>query len=158
MAASKSHTAPLHTEPSFTGFLPPTSPHIAPTIGVASNQVPRHSFHVPAPAYNPQIQYWSMETSPDEHVRMLLAHHYGSPKSLYDDTMIFAHWHSDGDNFMGYVENVRFDVRHPGIIKRITYDIAFNDPASTLDDIFAGEGIITLRNDLDVKHMNLVGE
>ncbi|KAI8622563.1 hypothetical protein BC830DRAFT_440975 [Chytriomyces sp. MP71] len=100
--------------------------------------------------------FWSCETHPDHHVHMLLAHHFGSPKSSTDDTMFFAHWHTDGDNFMGRVENIRFEVRSPGVIKRITYDLSFkNDSCATLDDIFAGEGTVTLRNDLDVKSMTL---
>ncbi|KAJ3417351.1 hypothetical protein HDV05_004816 [Chytridiales sp. JEL 0842] len=152
LAASTKVSQGVHSsDPAATGFLQPMSPNIPPTMEAAT--VPRPLM----PLNRVQTQYWSMETSPDEHVRMLLAHHYGSAKSAYDDTMIFAHWHTDGDNFMGYVENVRFEVRHPGVIKRITYDIGFNDPQATLDDVFSGEGMVTLRNDLDLKHMNLVG-
>ncbi|KAJ3194520.1 hypothetical protein HK101_002535 [Irineochytrium annulatum] len=101
---------------------------------------------------------WTVETVPDSHVRMLLSHRFGIHKPDSDDSMIFAHWHTDGDNFIGNVENVSFEVRGASrVLKRISYDISFTDPSATLDDVFAGEGSVTLRNDFDLKHMQLVG-
>ncbi|KAJ3029709.1 UNVERIFIED_CONTAM: hypothetical protein HDU68_011322 [Siphonaria sp. JEL0065] len=131
----------------------------SPTKNIMSSR-PQIATHERGPSAPPHLKqmYWCMETQPDDHVKMLLAHHFGSPKSGMDDTMVFAHWHTDGDNFMGTVENVRFEVRNPGIVKRITYDILFKaDSGATMDDVFAGEGTVTLRNDLDVKYMSLLG-
>ncbi|KAJ3211736.1 hypothetical protein HDU67_004318 [Dinochytrium kinnereticum] len=101
---------------------------------------------------------WIIETSPDEHTRILLSCSYGAREALGDSRLVFAHWHTDGDNFMGMIDNVRVELRGVGIVKRITYDVNFNDITATLDDIFSGEGTITLRNDFDLKHMVLGGK
>ncbi|KAJ3294506.1 hypothetical protein HDU76_006951, partial [Blyttiomyces sp. JEL0837] len=108
------------------------------------------------PSFTQQF-HWATETQPDEHARMLLSHHFGGARSDHDDVMVFAHWHTDGDNYFGNVENVKFEIRYPGVIKRIMYDVSFNDPTATLDDVFSGEGTVTLRNDMDLPHMHLNG-
>ncbi|KAJ3332990.1 hypothetical protein HDU76_012333 [Blyttiomyces sp. JEL0837] len=109
-----------------------------------------------SPSFNQQY-HWSTETQPDAHTRMLLGHHFGASRTETDDVMVFAHWHTDGDNFFGNVENVRFDIRYPGVVKRIVYDLVFDDATATLDDVFSGEGTVALRNDMDVVHMHMSG-
>ncbi|KAJ3186767.1 hypothetical protein HK101_009631 [Irineochytrium annulatum] len=102
---------------------------------------------------------WSAHLSPDVHASVLLSHYLGNADG--DDLMIFAHWHSDGDNFTARVNRVALDVRRPpapGAIRRIQYELEFNDPTASLDDVLAGEGSVTLRNDLDLDHMRLAGK
>ncbi|KAI8833754.1 hypothetical protein BC829DRAFT_448626 [Chytridium lagenaria] len=100
---------------------------------------------------------WIIETSPDEHTRVLLSLVHGG-RDVSDTCWCLRHWHTDGDNFMGMIDNVRVELKNAGALKRITYDVNFNDPTATLDDIFSGEGTITLRNDFDLKHMVLGGK
>ncbi|ORY30509.1 DUF1003-domain-containing protein [Rhizoclosmatium globosum] len=108
----------------------------------------------------PAETHWSVETHPDDHVRMLLAVYFGldhshSP-SLED--LLFAHWHTDGDNFLGIVNGVKVEVRQASsVVRRVVYDLTFNDPSASLDDVLAGEGTVELRNDMDVKCMEQVG-
>ncbi|KAI9360425.1 hypothetical protein DFJ73DRAFT_757349 [Zopfochytrium polystomum] len=138
--------------------LSPNAVPVRPGVGGLYPQSPNFIPMLPQPANRAGRQFqWSTETQPDDHMRMLLGHHFGSVKGEHDDTLIFAHWHTDGDNYFGLLENVRFEVRYPGVIKRVTYDIVLNDPTASLDDIFAGEGTITLRNDMDVPHMEMQG-
>ncbi|KAJ1552515.1 hypothetical protein HK405_011044 [Cladochytrium tenue] len=100
---------------------------------------------------------WMFETEPDDHATMLLALHFGLP-APYDDELVFAHRHADGDNYLGAVENVRLDASAAfGDIGLITYDIVLSDPTASLDDMFAGEGSVTLRNDMDIPHMAMKG-
>jgi hypothetical protein len=42
-------------------------------------------------------------------------------------------------------------------IRSIRYELNLLDPSATLDDVFSGEGTITLRNDFDLKHMDMQG-
>ncbi|KAJ3106971.1 hypothetical protein HDU97_005252 [Phlyctochytrium planicorne] len=101
---------------------------------------------------------WVVETNRDDHARTLLSFAYGAGKDMPDNRLVFAHWHTDGDNFMGIVDDVKVELRGVGLIKKITYTVHFNDPTATLDDVFSGEGTVTLRNDFDVKHMVLGGK
>ncbi|KAJ3138753.1 hypothetical protein HK100_012425, partial [Physocladia obscura] len=104
--------------------------------------------------------HWCVETHPDNHVKMLLAEYFGIPhnSSPSSEELLFAHWHTDGDNFIGFVSDVQVEVKHSSpVVRRIVYDMTFNDPSATLDDILAGEGTVELRNDFDVKCMDLDG-
>ncbi|KAJ3289146.1 hypothetical protein HDU76_007570 [Blyttiomyces sp. JEL0837] len=108
------------------------------------------------PSLNRQY-HWSTETQPDAHTRMLLGHHFGAMSTNNDDVMVFARWHNDGDNYVGKVENVRFNIRYPGVVKRIVYDIVFANKTANLDDVFSGEGSVVLRNEMDAAHMHMNG-
>ncbi|KAJ3229538.1 hypothetical protein HDU78_008985 [Chytriomyces hyalinus] len=121
---------------------------------------PSSMSNLPVPAMQSEF-HWSVETHPDDHVRMLLALHFGldettSPYAV--DDLLFAHWHTDGDNFIGFIQNVTVEVKNSSpVVRRVVYDLTFNDPSASLDDVFAGEGTVELRNDMDVKCMDLDG-
>ncbi|KAI8622564.1 hypothetical protein BC830DRAFT_1088785 [Chytriomyces sp. MP71] len=127
-----------------------------------SSMVPKGLSALPSSAIGSRSEvHWSIETQPDYHVRMLLAIHFGmsAEESPYlGDDLLFAHWHTDGDNFAGYVKNVKVEVKQNSpVVRRVVYDLMFNDPSATLDDVLAGEGTVDLRNDMDVKCMGLDG-
>lgn len=104
---------------------------------------------------NPKTsQYRTFEIVPDLFARLLLRHAFDC--DLLDDTLIFTHWHEEGDNYTGTVDDVamKFNILK---VKTITFDILFNHRHATLDDILSGEGRIVLRNDFNLPHMNLMG-
>ncbi|KAJ3359810.1 hypothetical protein HDU91_004800 [Kappamyces sp. JEL0680] len=98
-------------------------------------------------------RFWAAETWKDEFSRILL----GDAFDLDDieDQLFFAHWHEEGDNFTGTIDDVvlrRADKR--AIV--LEFDIKF--PTNTsLDDLLQGEVNITLRNDFNISYMNLLG-
>ncbi|KAJ3116911.1 hypothetical protein HDU96_008430 [Phlyctochytrium bullatum] len=102
---------------------------------------------------------WAVEIVPDAHAWVLMRHHLGldDDGGEEDDDIIFAHWHTDGDNYLGLVGNVFCEMRANGSVRRLVYELEFNDPSATLDDVLAGEGTVTLRNDFDLPHMMLMG-
>ncbi|KAJ3068711.1 hypothetical protein HDU98_008153 [Podochytrium sp. JEL0797] len=113
-----------------------------------------------AMAAKPVEVHWSVETHPDDHVRCLLAQYFGleEKETPYDSHFVFEHWHTDGDNFMGIVKDVKVEVKHSSpVVRRVVYDLVFNDPSATLDDVLSGEGTVELRNDMDAKCMELDG-
>ncbi|KAJ3270944.1 hypothetical protein HDV01_007274 [Terramyces sp. JEL0728] len=71
-------------------------------------------------------------------------------------SFIFSHWHQDGDNFNGNIEQVELD-KEDGQIQQIRFKIKFGTTKATLDDIFSGEGTVTLRNDFNVPEMAPLG-
>lgn len=130
------------------------------------------------------VQNWALEIQDDEHSRMLLRHHFEMAE--YDDNFLFSRWHDDGDNYYGMISNVKLEyeqvlkskvvalnnrAKHAGwiesgkipsqntpqVLKRIVYEVVFAVGNATLDDVFAGEGVVKLRNDFDVTHMNMNG-
>jgi hypothetical protein len=110
------------------------------------------------------LHTFAVECSPDGHTRLLLRSHFG--KARPDDVFLFSHWHHDGDNFSGRVENVQIEYKkYPtpsirnveGKIKHVTYDVTLSDPTASLDDIFSGDQNLTLRNDFDLEHMSMQG-
>ncbi|KAI9202591.1 uncharacterized protein BJ171DRAFT_627518 [Polychytrium aggregatum] len=101
-------------------------------------------------------KHLSFQTQPDDHTMLLLRIYYGLEKA--DDHFIFSHWHWDGDNFFGYIDNVKLNIdANKNRLRSITYDITFSEPNVTLDDLFSGEGSVNLRNDFALTHMNLTG-
>jgi hypothetical protein len=107
---------------------------------------------------------YASECEPDAHSQLLIRAFLQRPRP--DDLFLFSHWHHDGDNFSGHIENVRVEYKKPansniptvqGKIRTITYDMVLSDPTASLDDIFSGDQTLTLRNDFDVGHMDLEG-
>ena len=98
---------------------------------------------------------WKFELFPYEHAKMVLREMFQIAKA--QDEFIFAHWHTDGDNFTGYIENVTLSFKNDLNLKWLEYDIVFTDEKATMDDIFSGEGTITMRNDFDLAHMDMLG-
>ncbi|KAJ3116909.1 hypothetical protein HDU96_008428 [Phlyctochytrium bullatum] len=104
-------------------------------------------------------QNWILETLPDLHTKALLGFCYGETAADPKDWKFqFAHWHTDGESFSGTIQNVRVELRGASVLKKLTYDLTFSDPAATLDDVFSGEGTVMLRNDFDLKYMALGGK
>ncbi|KAJ3206898.1 hypothetical protein HDU82_004244 [Entophlyctis luteolus] len=117
-----------------------------------------HMTMLPSAAISRNGQHWSVETQPDSHVRMLLAEYFSlsHEESPALEEMLFAHWHTDGDNFTGFVSDIKVELKNSlPVVRRVVYDLTFNDPSATLDDVFAGEGTVELRNDMDVDCMDL---
>ena len=99
-------------------------------------------------------QYMTLEISPDPFAKLLLrrAFHCNRP----DDTLIFSHWHEDGDNFTGTADHVQlksFKLK----LKGMSCDLIFQHHHVTLDDVFSGEHRLVLRNDFNVQHMQVLG-
>ncbi|KAI8833755.1 hypothetical protein BC829DRAFT_448628 [Chytridium lagenaria] len=90
----------------------------------------RASLTLPTALTNPvDTRPWSIEVTPDAHTWVLMRHHLGlaDDGGVEDDDIIFAHWHTDGDNYLGLLGNVHW------------------------------EGMVSLRNDFDLPHMRLLG-
>ena len=98
---------------------------------------------------------WNVEAQPDPHLQLLLTHYFEMDTS--DHTMIFSRWHSEGDNYLGYIDRVQLEVRKDLRLKKLTYEIDFKDASANLDDIFSGANVVTFRNDFDVPHMKVAG-
>ncbi|TPX36703.1 hypothetical protein SmJEL517_g01207 [Synchytrium microbalum] len=104
----------------------------------------------------PKAETWSAETQPDAHALMLLKHQFGL--EMYPEPILFSHWSGEGDNYHGQLTNSRAAYSSGARIKRIVYDLEFDESMmATLDDIFSGEGSVSLRNDFDMPHMYLGG-
>ncbi|KAJ3308105.1 hypothetical protein HDV04_001741 [Boothiomyces sp. JEL0838] len=104
--------------------------------------------NTPAPTDNKVI---AAETIYDPLAHALLDK-YVNPAQ--DFSFIFSHWHQDGDNFSGNIEHVELDKDDDGQIQQIRFKIKFGTTKATLDDIFSGEGNVTLRNDFNVPEMS----
>jgi hypothetical protein len=100
-------------------------------------------------------QYYTFEINPDPFVRMLLRHAFDC--DLPDDSLIFSHWHEEGDNFNGVLENVTMKCMRLKL-RSLTFDLSFTHHQATLDDILTGENRIVMRNDFNLPHMNFTGE
>ncbi|KAJ3220657.1 hypothetical protein HK099_004121 [Clydaea vesicula] len=121
---------------------------------------------------------WVLEIHPDDHTTMLFRHYFSKPES--DDNLLFSHWAEEGDNFYGFIKNVKVEVENlklgthksrgwlevgggvrrdfsAKVLKRITYEVDFGDQKANLDDIFSGDGTVKLRNDFEIDHMNTNG-
>ena len=97
---------------------------------------------------------WSNETTIDPLTRMVLRHYFES--DLADDTFIFSHWHQDGDNFNGDIDEVEI-LMDGDDIERLCFKLVFPKLNATLDDLFSGEGSVQLRNDFNLPHMSPLG-
>ncbi|KAJ3257248.1 hypothetical protein HK103_004802 [Boothiomyces macroporosus] len=71
---------------------------------------------------------------------------------------IFSHWHQDGDNFSGHIDEIALTRDEQGSVTLIKFKLTFGTIKATLDDIFSGEGTVTLRNDFNVPEMDPLGE
>lgn len=60
---------------------------------------------------------------------------------------VFTHWHHPGENFTCAISDVRPRFR-TGNLRSIEYTLKPTDPSASLDDLLAGDGTVTLRNDL----------
>lgn len=97
---------------------------------------------------------WTVETQPDGLTRMLLRHYFELDTT--GDIFVFAHWHQDADNFTATVEQVEMDITDRNI-SQITFSLIFPGQTATLDDVFTGEGTVSLRNDFNMEHMRHLG-
>lgn len=105
----------------------------------------------------PKAEAWNAETQPDSHALMLLKSQFGLETRA--EPLLFSHWSGEGDNFHAVLKNTRIAYSSGARIKRILYDMDFDESiAATLDDLFSGEGTVTLRNDFDLPHMYLCGK
>lgn len=116
---------------------------------------------------NTESRQISIEMVPDEHSRLLLRNYYDIQDD--DDTLLFSAWHGAGDNFVGIISNVKLEFEKQRTststviefqrqtLKTVVYDLIFEDSNATLDDLFSGEGIISMRNDFDLPHAHLRG-
>ncbi|KAJ3076856.1 hypothetical protein HDU98_011717 [Podochytrium sp. JEL0797] len=140
-----------------------TIPNTTPLMGGTTFLAPpvnMSTLPMPALASDASKEHWSVETQPDDHMRMLLALKFGipTPASQANQGLIFAHWHTDGDNFLGFVRDIKIELKQSSpVIRRVVYDLTFNDPNATLDDVLAGEGTVELRNEMDEDCMELEG-
>lgn len=98
---------------------------------------------------------FSIELVPDNFSRFLLRHAIEVDSS--DDTLLFSHWHEEGDNFPGLVDNV-LPIFSKLKLCSLKFDIIFNHHAVSLDDIISGDNRLVLRNDFGLPHMNLSGQ
>lgn len=99
-------------------------------------------------------QYYTFEINPDPFVRMLLRHAFDC--DVPEDTLIFSHWHEEGDNFTGILDNVTTKSLRLKL-KSFAFDLSFVNHQATLDDILTGENRIVMRNDFNLPHMNFTG-
>jgi hypothetical protein len=105
---------------------------------------------------NMHSHLWNSEIVPDQHTLLLLRKWFNIPDQ--DDEMVFAHWHNEGDNFIGKASNVVLEFKFNRLaIRRIGYELMLSDATASLDDVFSGEGTVYLRNDFDLKHMDMQG-
>ncbi|KAJ3211737.1 hypothetical protein HDU67_004319 [Dinochytrium kinnereticum] len=150
--ANASNSSAPHMTPFMT---PALSPTLNPTSSMPPLHLPRGQGDMTVSESIP----WGVEIVPDAHTWVLMRYFLGlaDDGGAEDDDIIFAHWHTDGDNYLGLVGNVHCELRAAGSLRRLTYDLSFNDPSATLDDVLAGEGTVTLRNDFDLPHMRLLG-
>ncbi|KAJ3023625.1 hypothetical protein HKX48_002174 [Thoreauomyces humboldtii] len=105
-------------------------------------------------------QQWKAHSHVDDHLNLLLRAHHGV--ALPSDTLVFSRWHDSGDNYVGSVTDVRLTWKDsssaaPGVLKHVEYTLEFQSGVASMDDVFAGEGLLTLRNDFDMPEMNLKG-
>ncbi|KAJ3275526.1 hypothetical protein HDV01_000353 [Terramyces sp. JEL0728] len=70
---------------------------------------------------------------------------------------VFSHWHQDGDNFSGHIDNIELSKDEQGNVHLIRFKLTFGTIRATLDDVFSGEGTVTLRNDFNAPEMNPLG-
>ncbi|KAJ3096010.1 hypothetical protein HDU97_006311 [Phlyctochytrium planicorne] len=141
---------------------PPMTPYMTPALNPsigASGAMPALVLPRGVNDHSPESAPWGIDVVPDAHAWVLMRHYLGlaDDGGAEDDDIIFAHWHTDGDNYLGMIRNVHCELRASGSLRRFTYDMTFNDPSATLDDVLAGEGMVTLRNDFDLPHMRLLG-
>lgn len=137
--------------------------------------------HLPDSGVNGKVLgLWSCETQMDNHLRMLLMKYFYhevnqikdrrlsiaphmtasfTDMNAGDDTMIFSRWHTDGDNFVGFAQNMKLEFKKGSQkLKKVVYELSFiGDALATLDDVFSGSEIVTLRNDFDLPHMKTTG-
>lgn len=132
---------------------------------------------------------WTGEIFPDDHARLIIRSHFNKSNKR-EDEFIFAHWHTDGDNFTGSVvdakliwtrgcvpipttyinqknthmnthmnEGMRLEGLDIGerLLESMEYTLSLSDASATMDDLFSGEGTITLRNDFEVEGMHMHG-
>lgn len=99
-------------------------------------------------------EFFSMELIPDNFARLLIKHALEIDST--DDTLIFSHWHEEGDNFPGVIDNVLPKFSKLKLCS-LDFDIFFNHHAVSLDDIISGDNRLVLRNDFHLPHMTLAG-
>ena len=99
-------------------------------------------------------EFFTAELIPDNFTRLLIRHALEVDSA--EDTLIFSHWHEEGDNFTGLIDNVlpKFSKLK---LTALDFDILFNYHAVSLDDIISGDNRLVLRNDFHLPHMNLAG-
>lgn len=99
-------------------------------------------------------EFFTMELIPDTFSQLLIRHALEIDSA--DDTLIFSHWHEEGDNFTGIIDNVlpKFS---KGKLTSLDFDIIFQHHAVSLDDIISGDNRLVLRNDFHLGIMNLAG-
>ncbi|KAJ3176620.1 hypothetical protein HDU87_004948 [Geranomyces variabilis] len=109
------------------------------------------------PALN--LTAWNTSTIRDDHLGMLLRAHYGASRP--GDTLVFSRWHDEGDNYIGTLSDVCFEWRSKSdafpALRHVQYSISFPRGMASMDDVFSGEGMLTLRNDFDMAEMSLKG-
>jgi hypothetical protein len=98
--------------------------------------------------------FFTMELIPDSFSQLLIRHALEIDSA--DDTLIFSHWHEEGDNFTGIIDNVlpKFSKRK---LTSFDFDMIFQHHAVSLDDIISGDSRLVLRNDFHLGIMNLAG-
>ena len=99
-------------------------------------------------------EFFSVELIPDNFAQLLIRHALEIDSA--DDTLIFSHWHEEGDNFTGIIDNV-LPTYSKMKLNSFDFDIFFHHHAVSLDDIISGDNRIVLRNDFHLNHMNLSG-
>eukprot|EP00742_Colponemidia_sp_Colp-10_P009278 GILJ01010106.1.p1 GENE.GILJ01010106.1~~GILJ01010106.1.p1 ORF type:complete len:574 (+),score=73.87 GILJ01010106.1:85-1722(+) len=99
-----------------------------------------------------QIQLWSQEVEVDPFYEWLINLNSGQQE---DSSIVFQHWHTNGDNFLGRVQGIQFSTDFD---RKVAFEVAFsNQPNVILDAIFSGNHIVTLRNCMDSPHLRAIG-
>lgn len=123
---------------------------------ISRDKIPRLKLDAPV---------WAAEICSDELTRMLLRYHDNLQTS--SDSFIFSHWHQvllhiliinqDGDNFTGTIQNVVVN-KTDSTINNIQFTLTFSTPTATLDDVFAGQETVVLRNEFNIPCMDQKGQ
>ncbi|KAJ3318780.1 hypothetical protein HDV06_007031 [Boothiomyces sp. JEL0866] len=106
------------------------------------------------PTPSPENEVISRETEFDPLTNALLKSAVTGENSC---EFIFSHWHQDGDNFSGHIDDIELTRDNQGNVTLIRFKLTFGTIKATLDDVFSGEGTVTLRNDFNVPEMNPLG-
>lgn len=94
----------------------------------------------------------STSTDSDTHLLHLLR----AASGQLVPSFLFSHWHHSGDNFSANISSILTTFKH-GRARSVEYDLVPSDAAASLDDLFAGEGTVFLRNDFDLPEQDSRG-